>query len=83
MDSMMVRTALTTLFTTTCWTRSRKRVRSGDFLFHLLSVSLRYLPSAMFYVGSNVMNWPLEAQRSVIDGHEICARERLSLRLTG
>lgn len=26
----------------------------------------------MFYIGSNVMNWPLEAQRALADGHEIC-----------
>lgn len=32
----------------------------------------------MFYVGSNVMNWPLEAQRGLADGHEICVRESLS-----
>jgi len=24
--------------------------------------------SAMFYIGSNVMDWPLEAQRAVADG---------------
>ncbi|KDR66886.1 hypothetical protein GALMADRAFT_161844 [Galerina marginata CBS 339.88] len=28
--------------------------------------------ATMFYVGSNVMDWPLEAQRAVADGHEIC-----------
>ena len=26
----------------------------------------------MFYIGSNVMNWPLQAQRALADGHEIC-----------
>jgi len=26
----------------------------------------------MFYIGSNVMDWPLEAQRALADGHEIC-----------
>ena len=26
----------------------------------------------MFYIGSNVQNHPLEAQRAVADGHEIC-----------
>lgn len=30
---------------------------------------------AMFYIGSNVMDWPLEAQRGLADGHEICVRE--------
>ncbi|KAF9262485.1 carbohydrate esterase family 4 protein [Marasmius fiardii PR-910] len=28
--------------------------------------------ATMFYIGSNVMNWPLEAQRGLADGHEIC-----------
>lgn len=28
--------------------------------------------ATMFYIGSNVMDWPLEAQRGVVDGHEIC-----------
>ncbi|KAK0491978.1 carbohydrate esterase family 4 protein [Armillaria luteobubalina] len=28
--------------------------------------------ATMFYVGSNVIDWPLEAQRAVTDGHEIC-----------
>lgn len=31
----------------------------------------------MFYIGSNVMDWPLEAQRGLADGHEICVRESL------
>jgi hypothetical protein len=29
----------------------------------------------MYYIGSSVMDWPLEAQRGLADGHEICARE--------
>ncbi|KAJ6629858.1 carbohydrate esterase family 4 protein [Mycena sp. CBHHK59/15] len=28
--------------------------------------------ATMFYIGSNVFDWPLEAQRAVADGHEIC-----------
>jgi len=28
--------------------------------------------ATMFYVGSNVMDWPLEAQRGLADGHELC-----------
>jgi len=28
--------------------------------------------ATMFYIGSNVMDWPLEAQRAITDGHEIC-----------
>ncbi|KAI0246826.1 chitin deacetylase [Lactifluus subvellereus] len=29
--------------------------------------------ATMFYIGSSVMDWPLEAQRALADGHEICA----------
>ncbi|GAA5885829.1 hypothetical protein JCM5296_000157 [Sporobolomyces johnsonii] len=29
--------------------------------------------ATMFYIGSNVLDWPLEAQRGLADGHEICA----------
>ncbi|KAJ7019862.1 carbohydrate esterase family 4 protein [Mycena alexandri] len=28
--------------------------------------------ATMFYIGSNVLDWPLEAQRAVADGHEVC-----------
>jgi len=28
--------------------------------------------ATMYYIGSNVQNWPLEAQRALTDGHEIC-----------
>ena len=35
--------------------------------------------ATMFYIGSNVLDWPLEAQRAIADGHEICARECFSL----
>ncbi|KAI9433220.1 carbohydrate esterase family 4 protein [Lactarius indigo] len=31
--------------------------------------------ATMYYIGSNVLDWPLEAQRAIADGHEICARE--------
>ncbi|KAF8629725.1 hypothetical protein AX15_003303 [Amanita polypyramis BW_CC] len=46
------------------------------------SVFYDYLSShdqkaTMFYIGSNVMNWPLEAQRAVADGHEVCVRKHL------
>jgi len=30
--------------------------------------------ATMFYIGSNVMKWPLEAQRALADGHQICIR---------
>lgn len=26
----------------------------------------------MFYIGSNVMDWPMEAARGLADGHELC-----------
>jgi len=28
--------------------------------------------ATMFYIGSNVIDWPLEAQRGLADGHQIC-----------
>ena len=31
--------------------------------------------ATMFYIGSNVMDWPLQAKRAIADGHEICVRE--------
>ncbi|KAG9312594.1 carbohydrate esterase family 4 protein [Chiua virens] len=31
--------------------------------------------ATMFYIGSNVIDWPLEAQRGLADGHEICVRK--------
>jgi hypothetical protein len=35
--------------------------------------------ATMYYIGSNVLDWPLEAQRALADGHEICARTCWSL----
>jgi peptidoglycan/xylan/chitin deacetylase (PgdA/CDA1 family) len=35
--------------------------------------------ATLFYIGSSVLDWPLEAQRGLADGHEICARECFSL----
>ncbi|GAA5986147.1 hypothetical protein JCM10908_006431 [Rhodotorula pacifica] len=29
--------------------------------------------ATLFYIGSNVIDWPLQAQRGLADGHEICA----------
>ena len=29
----------------------------------------------MFYIGSNVADWPLEGMRALADGHEICVRQ--------
>jgi len=29
--------------------------------------------ATMFFIGSNVLNWPNEARRALADGHEICA----------
>jgi peptidoglycan/xylan/chitin deacetylase (PgdA/CDA1 family) len=34
--------------------------------------------ATMFYIGSSTLIWPLEAQRALADGHEICARECLA-----
>jgi peptidoglycan/xylan/chitin deacetylase (PgdA/CDA1 family) len=28
--------------------------------------------ASLFYIGSNVMDWPLEAQRGVVEGHHVC-----------
>ncbi|WFD29884.1 hypothetical protein MSPP1_000898 [Malassezia sp. CBS 17886] len=30
------------------------------------------LKATLFYIGSNVADWPLEAQRGLADGHDIC-----------
>ena len=32
----------------------------------------------MFFIGSNVMDWPLEAQRALGDGHEVCVHSKSS-----
>ncbi|BGP18595.1 hypothetical protein JCM10213_004228 [Rhodosporidiobolus nylandii] len=29
--------------------------------------------ATLFYIGSNTLDWPLEAQRGLADGHEICS----------
>jgi len=29
----------------------------------------------MFYIGSNIVSYPLQAQRALADGHEICLRK--------
>ncbi|KAL4076622.1 carbohydrate esterase family 4 protein [Scleroderma yunnanense] len=34
--------------------------------------------ATMFYIGSNVMDWPLEAQRALADGHQVCALTALT-----
>ena len=31
--------------------------------------------ATLFYIGSNVFDWPLQAQRAIADGHEVCCRE--------
>ncbi|KAL8283630.1 hypothetical protein RQP46_005425 [Phenoliferia psychrophenolica] len=41
---------------------------------YLLSVNQK---ATLFYIGSNVLDWPLEAQRGLDDGHEICAHTLL------
>ena len=35
-------------------------------------LSQNKLKATMFYIGSNVVNWPYQAQRGVVDGHDIC-----------
>ncbi|KAJ7444785.1 carbohydrate esterase family 4 protein [Mycena galericulata] len=47
----------------------------GPYCGH--NVFYNYLASqnqkaTMYYIGSNVMNYPLEAQRAIADGHQIC-----------
>jgi hypothetical protein len=42
-------------------------------IVYFLFANLQF--KAMFYIGSNVLDWPLEAQRAVADGHEVCVRE--------
>ncbi|CAH7687913.1 hypothetical protein PPACK8108_LOCUS22777 [Phakopsora pachyrhizi] len=39
--------------------------------------------ATLFYVGSNVIDWPLEAQRGLSDGHEICAHTWSHRYMTG
>lgn len=58
--------------TTFCPRITRKPVRH---LVFQLYCKYPYRNLAMFYIGSNVMDWPLEAQRALADGHEICVRE--------
>jgi hypothetical protein len=48
-------------------------LESFSFIVYFLFANLRF--KAMFYIGSNVLDWPLEAQRAVADGHEVCVRE--------
>ena len=31
------------------------------------------LTASLFYIGSNVLNWPYEAQQGREDGHELCS----------
>jgi len=40
------------------------------FYDYLLSQNQK---ATLFYIGSNVMNWPYQGQRGSVDGHEICA----------
>lgn len=39
--------------------------------------------ASLFYVGSNVIDWPLEAQRGLADGHEICSHTWSHKYMTG
>ncbi|KAH9475005.1 Chitin deacetylase [Psilocybe cubensis] len=42
------------------------------FYDYLQSQDQKAIWTAMFYIGSNVMDWPMETRRAVADGHEIC-----------
>ncbi|WFD00024.1 hypothetical protein MYAM1_002770 [Malassezia yamatoensis] len=35
-------------------------------------LSQNKLKATMFFIGSNVVNWPLQAQRAIVDGHDVC-----------
>ncbi|WFD02401.1 hypothetical protein MOBT1_001083 [Malassezia obtusa] len=35
-------------------------------------LSKNKLKATLFYIGSNVVNWPYQAQRAIMDGHDIC-----------
>lgn len=39
--------------------------------------------ATMFFIGSNVLNWPLQAKRAAEDGHEICVHTWSHNPLTG
>ncbi|KAH8923140.1 carbohydrate esterase family 4 protein [Atractiella rhizophila] len=39
--------------------------------------------ATMFFIGSNVMNWPYQAQRALVDGHEICVHTWSHRYMTG
>lgn len=41
------------------------------------------LRATMFFIGSNVWNWPYQAQRALVDGHEICAHTWSHRYMTG
>lgn len=37
--------------------------------------------ASLMYIGSNVMDWPLEAQRGIVDGHHICVHVSINGRI--
>lgn len=76
MVSTMAQIALTMRFMNFCLNRSRKPVSIATALCYCSRAEVIIL--AMFYIGSNVQNHPLEAQRALADGHEICVREYYS-----
>jgi len=91
MDSMMVQIALIMLFMIFLRVNIRKRV--GIFFISSILFWNDFPCEAMYYIGSNVYNWPLEAQRGLADGrvlialldreltfllgHELCVRKSL------
>ncbi|KAF8491222.1 hypothetical protein F5888DRAFT_1620205, partial [Russula emetica] len=48
-----------------------------NIFYNCLSIQKR--KATMFDIGSSIVDWPLEAQCAITDGHEICARECFSL----
>lgn len=63
-DLMTDRTVLITPFTIFLQAKTRKPVS----LPNLVNLSLLMCLKAMFFIGSNIMDWPLEAQRALADG---------------
>lgn len=70
MDSTMVPIARTMHSMTTWRHRTRKRVSVPDHLMFVEVLIVLLSSTAMFFIGSNVMDWPLETQRAVADGEQ-------------
>ena len=74
----MVRTVRMTLSMITCWKIIKKHVSRlfsvtfVECLRHVVDVD--HFFKAMFYIGSNCMDWPDQCRRGVTDGHHISVR---------